>query len=104
MIEDKVSKRDRLKLPRIDPPVRDKKERICDFREVYLEYEPETAMREGVRCPGGGSSRHSIEGRQGCGNRDRFISSLSPEEIIDKGLRFQARERCGLNAQKGDGS
>ncbi|MFQ5917044.1 MAG: NAD(P)-dependent oxidoreductase [Candidatus Binatia bacterium] len=50
MMEEKVSKRERLKLPRIDPPVRDQKERICDFREVYLEYEPEMAMREAVRC------------------------------------------------------
>ncbi len=49
-MEEKPSKRERLKLRRIDPPVRDRKERISDFREVYLEYEPEVAMREAVRC------------------------------------------------------
>jgi glutamate synthase (NADPH/NADH) small chain len=49
MVE-KVAKKDRLKLPRIDVPVRGWKERIGDFREVYLEYEPEMAMREAVRC------------------------------------------------------
>ncbi len=49
-MEQMVTKRERLKLPRIDAPIRDRKERICDFREVYLEYEPEMAMREAVRC------------------------------------------------------
>jgi glutamate synthase (NADPH/NADH) small chain len=49
-MEEKPSKRERLKLRRIDPLVRDRKERIRDFREVYLEYEPEAPMREAVRC------------------------------------------------------
>lgn len=46
----KPDKKERVKLPRIDPPIRGPRARICDFREVYLEYQPESAMREAQRC------------------------------------------------------
>ncbi len=47
---EKLDKRERLKLPRVDPPIRDPKERITDFREVYLEYDEKAAVQEASRC------------------------------------------------------
>jgi len=46
----KLDKRGRLKLPRIDPPIRSPQERITDFREVSLEYEAGAAIQEASRC------------------------------------------------------
>lgn len=47
---ERPDKKTRVKLPRIDPPIRDPRERIRDFREVYREYDVESAMREAQRC------------------------------------------------------
>ncbi|MBI3988206.1 MAG: NAD(P)-dependent oxidoreductase [candidate division NC10 bacterium] len=49
-MSEKLGKRERLKLPRINPPIRDPEERIADFREVYLEYDAEAAIQEASRC------------------------------------------------------
>jgi glutamate synthase (NADPH/NADH) small chain len=40
----------KAKLARIDTPVRDARERLNDFREIYCEYTPEMAEREASRC------------------------------------------------------
>lgn len=46
----KIDKKERVKLPRIDPPVRAPQERIGDFKEIYLEFDPKSAMLEASRC------------------------------------------------------
>jgi glutamate synthase (NADPH/NADH) small chain len=46
----KLDKRERLKQPRTDPPIRDPKERKGDFREAYLDYDAESAIKEASRC------------------------------------------------------
>jgi glutamate synthase (NADPH/NADH) small chain len=46
----KPDKKARLKLPRLHPPVRVPWERVSDFREIYLDYDPESAMAEAQRC------------------------------------------------------
>jgi len=47
---ERPEKRERVKLPRIDPAVRAPEERVGDFREIYLEFAPESARREASRC------------------------------------------------------
>jgi glutamate synthase (NADPH) small chain len=46
----KPDKKQRPKLPRIDPPTRSAEERKRDFCEVYLGYDPDSAIREAQRC------------------------------------------------------
>jgi glutamate synthase (NADPH/NADH) small chain len=46
----KLSQRERLKQPRTDPKIREPEERVGDFREAYLEFDRESAMREASRC------------------------------------------------------
>ena len=50
MTMEKPHKKQRPKLPRIDPPIRSPEERKRDFREVYRGYDPESGMREAQRC------------------------------------------------------
>lgn len=46
----KADKKNRFKQPRTNPPIRESRRRICDFREVYLEYDLNSAMQEASRC------------------------------------------------------
>ena len=45
-----IPTRDRLKLPRIDPPTRSPRERVQDFNEIYGVYDADTAIMQANRC------------------------------------------------------
>ncbi len=45
-----IDRKERLTIPYLDLPLRDPKERICDFDDIHIPLTPEEAQREAARC------------------------------------------------------
>jgi len=50
MAREKLEKKERMKIPRQDMPVQTPEDRVCNFSEVALGFDEETAMTEADRC------------------------------------------------------
>ncbi|MEE4271188.1 MAG: NADPH-dependent glutamate synthase [Thermoanaerobaculales bacterium] len=50
MAREKLEKKDRMKIPRQHMPVQTPEDRVCNFSEVALGFDAETAMTEADRC------------------------------------------------------